>query len=45
MFGSQEFRTIFRIAPKSICGPVSLATNAKNAGVSAMVLNLTTLDG
>jgi len=45
MFGSWEFGTVFRVAPKSICRLVSQATNAKNAGVSGMFPNLTALDG
>jgi len=43
MFGLREFRTTFRVAPKSICGLLSQTTNSKNAGVSAAFPNLMTL--
>jgi len=36
--GSENLELLFRVAPKSICGPLSQATNANNALVSPMFL-------
>ena len=45
MFVSREFKTILRVRQKVFADPLAKATNAKNAGVSAVFPNLTTLDG
>jgi len=42
--GHKNLEQFSRVVPKSICRPFSSVTNSKNAGVFAVLPNLTTLN-